>query len=456
MSLVKQLKHAIDSNHSSDLVNLVKQHHFADIADALEELNSTDITHFFSSTPIRLSSQVLTKISLKNQLSLIQALTLPQSTNIIADMPINDAAYLLEELHDTDSKKATTIINNLTPDQANEIKQLLAFPEHSAGSLMTSEYVSIPENLTAAKALSLIKNSYPPNSTSSFFIFIVNKKGELKGYSTLRNILLAPANQPIREIRKEYPVTATTKMDQEDVAKAFQKYNLVVIPVINRFEKLVGIITIDEIVDVVIEEATEDMIKLSGTSEITEEKLLSGKISASIFSRLPWLLLTIIGGLIAAWIISYFSTIYTVSTFPLALLLSFVPLLMGLGGNVGNQSATIFVRGLSTGLIKPKSTIQLILREGVIGAIIGLILSLLLIGLTAILNITTSLSLIVASALFINIVVASLIGASFPLIFKHLNIDPAVASAPFISMTLDIISQLIYFSLSLGVIQLFQ
>lgn len=456
MSLVKQLKHAIDSNHSSDLVNLVKQHHFADIADALEELNSTDITHFFSSTPIRLSSQVLTKISLKNQLSLIQALTLPQSTNIIADMPINDAAYLLEELHDTDSKKATTIINNLTPDQANEIKQLLAFPEHSAGSLMTSEYVSIPENLTAAKALSLIKNSYPPNSTSSFFIFIVNKKGELKGYSTLRNILLAPANQPIREIRKEYPVTATTKMDQEDVAKAFQKYNLVVIPVINRFEKLVGIITIDEIVDVVIEEATEDMIKLSGTSEITEEKLLSGKISASIFSRLPWLLLTIIGGLIAAWIISYFSTIYTASTFPLALLLSFVPLLMGLGGNVGNQSATIFVRGLSTGLIKPKSTIQLILREGVIGAIIGLILSLLLIGLTAILNITTSLSLIVASALFINIVVASLIGASFPLIFKHLNIDPAVASAPFISMTLDIISQLIYFSLSLGVIQLFQ
>lgn len=236
-------------------------------------------------------------------------------------------------------------------------------------------------------------------------------------------------------------------MDQEEVARVFRKYDAAVIPVVDKSNHLVGIITVDDIVDVVIEEATEDIYKLSGTSDIEQEKLLSGKIFLAVKSRIPWLLLTIIGGFIASTIINIYSDLFKAHFFSLALSLSFVPLLMGLGGNVANQSATIIVRGLSTGHVDPKDALKHIGREILVGLTIGLFISTLVFIFNIALQHPPTFSYIVFLAIVADIFTAALIGSSLPIIFHKIKIDPAVASAPFISTTLDIIGQLIYFAL---------
>jgi magnesium transporter len=214
----------------------------------------------------------------------------------------------------------------------------------------------------------------------------------------------------------------------------------------------VGLITVDDIVDVVIEEATEDLYKLSGTSDYDEQKLLEGHIGYAIKSRLPWLIITIFGGLIGSHIITKYASVFSSHHFTLALSLSFAPLLVGLGGNIGNQSATIIVRGLSTGYVRIDKPFRYILRETAIGFTIGLILSIFLYIVTLYFVGNPLLTKIVSISLLINLTTASLIGSSLPIILKKLSIDPAVASAPFLSTSIDIIGQLIYFALTLYVI----
>ena len=450
--LITAIQPLITAGNPTKIAAFFKEHHPADIADALEELSDEDKNRFFSIVKPALSGNVLEEMSMTDQITLISDLKLDQAARVVDEMEPDDAVDLLEELYQEDAQKATDIIDSLPDQEADELITLLSYPEDSAGAIMTSNYCSIPEDLSVAEALSDIKSQSLPDTTSSFFIFIIDTNHQLKGYTTLRRLLLAKSDEKVRSIRTDYPVIAHTLHDQEDVAKDFQKYNLVVIPVIDDRQKLVGIITVDDVVDVVIEEATEDIYKLSGTADITEEKLLSGSLTRAIKSRLPWLLLTIIGGLVASWLITTYSMRYTFTQFPLALSLSFVPLLMGLGGNVGNQSATIFVRGLSTGIIKPKDSLKLIARELIVGLLIGLILGISLFALCLNLGYSQSFCIIVSLALGANIATASFIGASLPLIFNKLDIDPAVASAPFISMTLDIVSQIIYFALTFWIL----
>ena len=316
---------------------------------------------------------------------------------------------------------------------------------------MSTNFLSIPENLTVHKALETIKTQNPPDTEVSFYIYLVDHSKKLIGFTTLRNLLMAEPKTPISSFRNKNPIFCHVNMDQEEVAKLIQKYNLVAIPVVNNKQQLVGLITVDDIVDIVIEEATEDLYLLSGTSDFDESKLLQGNPLYAIKSRLPWLVLSIFGGLIASYIITTYSQNFIHHNFSLAQSLSFLPLLMALGGNVGGQSATIVVRGISTGSIRPQDTFKLILRELGIGAILGIIIGCLVFLFNWHHNLYL-LAIIVSLSLALNMTVATLIGSMIPLCLKKISIDPAVASAPFISSTLDIMGQLIYFSLTLHII----
>lgn len=442
----------IETGSPNQYVLLFEKYHEADIADALEDLEIEKQHLFFKKVNPEIAVDVLRELSLEQQIDLIMELKTTLGAKFIKVMEPDDAVDLLEELLETNEKKAEDIIGALPKKEAKEIKELLAFEEESAGGIMTSEFLSIPENLTVKEAISCIKEQDPPDSEISFYIFIVDDKNKLKGYTTLRNLLLSAPSTKVRDIRNEYPIYANVNADQEDIAKIFEKYDLIALPVVNDHHELVGLITVDDVVDIVIEEATEDLYRLSGTSEYNNNKLITGSLFHSVQSRLPWLIITILGGFLASVIISKYSSIFPENDIPLSLSLSFVPLLMGLAGNVGNQSATIIVRGLALELIDEEKAFNYILKEFGVGLTIGIIIAAVVFIINEITSQVPLLPAIVSISLLVNLSVGALLGAALPMVLKRLKIDPAVASAPFISTALDIIGQVIYFTISISII----
>jgi magnesium transporter len=451
----KLITRLINSGSSQQLLLFFKKYHEADIAEAIQELPAEIRQAFFLKASPELSSDVLEELTIDQQIEVLSTLKVKAAAKFIEEMHPDDAADLLEELLEANEDHAEQIISALPEKDQEDLKSLLSYAEDSAGSLMTSYFISIPENLTIEESIETIKKQDTPDSELSFYVFIVAANNQLKGYITLRDLILASPNQKVKELRNENLISVKYNTDQEEVALLFQKYNMAVLPVTDEQERLLGVITIDDIVDVFVDEASEDVYKLSGTVSESEESLLSGSILRPFFSRTPWLLITILGGLLASKIINEYSILFKDNLFSLTLSLSFVPLLMGLGGNVGNQSSAIIVRGLATGTVKLKNSFKLLFRELLVGLSIAIVIALFLFITTISFNdYLFVFSLIVSVALFANIVVASFIGTSLPLLLNKFNIDPAVASAPFISTALDIVGQLIYFSITLLVLKI--
>jgi len=428
------------------------RYHAADIAEAMSLIPSEDKVSFLKKINIEYAAGLIEELEQETQQELFQQFKTAQAAKYIEEMDKDDAVDLLENLLQVDEIKASEIIRALSPDEAQEVQQLLAHEEGTAGAIMSSEYVHIPENLSVAEALAEFRRQNPPQNESSFYIYISSDANQLIGYTSIRDLLLADATETVHNIRYENPISVSITTDQEDVAKIIQKYDLSAVPVTNEHGSIVGIVTVDDIVDIVVDEATEDLYKLSGTGDIDELRLLRGNVFFAIQSRLPWLFITILGGMLASYIITDFSSIFQSEYLSLAVVLSFVPLLMGLAGNIGNQSSTIIVRGLSTGVLDISGTILVVLREVAIGASIGTVLAVSVYFALIFLGKATILAGLVALSIVLNMMVATFIGATLPLIFKRLGVDPAVASAPFISSTLDIIGQLIYFSLTVSIL----
>ena len=446
----KSLRRLIESGKISQYLIFLNKYHEADIAEDLEDFDIEEKRKFFHYINPEIGADIIEEMTLSQQVLLISQLKIESVVKYVKEMEPDDAVDLLEELQQTDEARATSIINSLPHKEAQEIRQLLSYKEGTAGSIMTLEYLSIPENLNVKEAIQIIKNLNPPDNESSYYVFIINKNHELMGYTTLRTLLITDAHVHIKDIRNATPIFAKIDENQEFIAQQFKKYNLVAMPVVDEDHRLVGLITIDDVIDIVDEEATSDLFKLSGTSDSDEEKIFTGTILFSIMSRTPWLVITIGGGILASYLITLFSKHYNSSLFPLALSLSFVPLLMGLGGNVGNQAATIFVRGIATEQIKESKYRFYFFKEIFIGFFMGLLLSSIVFCINIFISkLPLSFSLIVSLALLGNITIASFLGALFPILLKKMNIDPAVASAPFISTTLDIVGQIIYFCLIL-------
>lgn len=453
-NLDKVIDRLIQKRNTRLFTLFLKKYHEADIAEALSSLDKSLQIQFFQFIKPELASEVLEELSLDRQSALIQELRTDVVAKYIQEMEPDIAADVIEELIGNNIKKATSIINALPKKDAEELKKLLNYKDGTAGSLMTTEVMSIPENLTVSEALNKIREFDPPDSEISFYTYVVNENHELIGYTTLRNLVMAEPHHKVHKLRNDNPIRVNVDEDQEEVARTFQKYDLLALPVVDNDNILVGLISVDDIVDVVVEEATEDFYKLSGTSDFNETKLLHGNIFYSLKSRLPWLLITILGGLLAAFIISNYADLFVEKYFALALSLSFGPLIVGLSGNVGNQSATIFVRGISTGHVKAKKYMFHILRESLIGFIIGITLALLLYWFNILLGFNVLISSIISITLIANITFAAIFGSALPIILDKLSIDPAVASAPFVSTTIDIVGHLIYFALTLYIVAL--
>ena len=436
---------------------LFHKYHEADIADALELLPTDKKTLFFNRILTTETVDVFEEMDMTSQIEIIQNFKVDNAAALIEKMDKDDAVDLLEALLDEDQLRAKQILNKLDVDDQIELNRLLTYPEDSAGTLMTTDFISIPEKLTVKEALNLYKQKSPKESDAAFYLFIVNEHDQIKGVISIRKLLLAPAELLVKDVRNNFPIKVHVNTDREDVAKLFQKYRSIILPVVDDLDIVLGVITIDDIVDVVVEEANEDMLKLSGTSgdDIQSNKLISGSIWYALIHRLPWLFVTILGGIIASLIMIHYAKNLTFKMISLSFILSFVPLLMGLGGNIGNQSATILVRALAVSQISNSKKVLIIVREAGLGLVIGTLIGLIVCGYVYLTANNYLIAICIGLAIAINMTIASLIGAGLPIVLKMLKVDPAVASAPFISSTLDIIGQIIYFTIAISMFNLF-
>jgi magnesium transporter len=317
----------------------------------------------------------------------------------------------------------------------------MQYPEDTAGGLMTFEYVAIREDITAAKAIDVLRET-APDAETVYYVYVINIENQLVGVISLRELIIASPESLISDIMRRNVVSVPIDMDQEEVARIVSKYDFLAVPVVDHEKSLQGIITFDDVIDVIHEEASEDIYRMAGApgEEEEEEEGFLLRIKASLKARLPWLFVTMFGGLFSGKILSQFSGEISA----VVALAFFIPLLTGMGGNVGTQSSTVTVRGIATGQIGNEDILRVILREALTGLAIGAILGVIVGGIASWWQNKPMLGMVVGLAMLGNMFTAATMGTLVPLFFRRIGIDPAVASAPFISTAIDITGLVIY------------
>ncbi|HDA7704938.1 TPA: magnesium transporter [Staphylococcus aureus] len=359
------------------------------------------------------------------------------ASNILEEMSYDNAVDILNELT---KPKVASLLTLMNKDDANEIKALLHYDEDTAGGIMTTEYLSLKAHTPVKEALLLVK-AQAPDAETIYVIFVVDDDGKLVGVLSLRDLIVAENDAYIEDIMNERVISVNVADDQEDVAQVMRDYDFMAVPVIDYQEHLLGIITIDDILDVMDEEASEDYSRLAGVSDIDST---NDSIIKTALKRLPWLIILTFLGMITATILGRFEkTLENV-----ALLAAFIPIISGMSGNSGTQSLAVSVRNITTGEINEQSKFRIALREAGSGVLSGVVCSTILFTIIVAIYHQPLLALIVAGSLTCAMTVGTFVGSMIPLLMNKLNIDPAVASGPFITTINDIISMLIYFGLA--------
>lgn len=447
---IERLNHEIELGQHEEIKAFNETLHPADMALILKALDENQRSLYFSLLDFEEASAVLSEINPELFCELIQNLDSAQRMVILDLMSQDD---IVDKLGELDDEKRMRILTYLEIDDAMEVAELLDYEEDSAGGRMTKDYITLMANMTADEAIVFLREN-APDAETIYYVFVVNHEDKLEGVVSLRELIVSKGSTLIADIMNPHVITIDEDMDQEEVARLFKKYDFLVMPVVNEHREIKGIITIDDVIDVIDEEATEDILMLAGSSELEdfdEDDSSIKRVVYAVRSRLPWLIVTIFGGLLSAGVISRFSGALSANE-TLAL---FMPLLAGMGGNVGTQSSTITVRTIALTDIEGWNVVKTLLQEVSVGIIVGTVCSLIVAAASFMTKGQLILSFIVGIAMFANIVTAATIGTLVPLFFKKVGIDPAVASAPFISTTIDITGLSIYFSLAAYMMHLF-
>lgn len=359
------------------------------------------------------------------------------ASQMLSDMSYDNAVDILNVLS---KSKIATLLTLMNREDAREIKALLHYEEDTAGGIMTTEFISVYSTMSVKEAMFYVKEQAPEAETI-YVIFVVDENKKLAGVISLRDLIVAENDAYIEEIMSERVISSNVADDQEDVAQTMRDYDLIALPVIDYQDHLLGIITIDDILDVMDEEASEDYSRLAGVSDVdaTNDSVLK-----TATKRLPWLIILTFLGMITASILGSFED--TLSQ--VALLAAFIPIISGMSGNSGTQSLAVSVRNISTGEIDEKSKFKIALREAGSGLLSGFVCALILVLIIIIIYRQPFLAFIVGLSLTIAMTVGTLVGSVIPLVMNKLKIDPAVASGPFITTINDIVSMLIYFGLA--------
>ncbi|MDS3841566.1 magnesium transporter [Staphylococcus hominis] len=359
------------------------------------------------------------------------------ASEVLENMSTDNAVDILNELSNSKVASLLALMDNRVTDK---IKKLLHYEEDTAGGIMTTEYISLDIGTSVKEALMLVKNQ-APDAETIYVIYVVDTAGQLVGVLSLKDLIVANIEAHVEEVMIQRVVSVNVEEDQERVAQKMKDYDFIAMPVIDYQHHLVGIITIDDILDVVNEEAYEDYSRLAGVSDT---KSTDQSVFKKALKRLPWLIILTFLGMITATILGGFED--TLSQ--VALLAAFIPIISGMSGNSGTQSLAVSVRNISNGDIKEKSKLKIALKEAGSGLITGFVCAVILFLIIVIIYRQPFLALIVGASLTIAMTVGTLVGSMIPILMNKIHIDPAVASGPFITTINDIVSMLIYFGLA--------
>lgn len=412
----------------------------ADIAAGMEELEEPDMLKMFRILPKSMAADIFSYLDVDNQQLIISTLSDKEAAGIINNLMADDATDLLEEMPANIVKK---LLASANPETRRDINHLLQYPEDSAGSIMTVEYVDLKENLTVLEAINRIRKVGLDSETINI-CYVLDSKRTLKGTVALRYLLLSQPDEVIGDIMHENVIAINTLMDQEEVAQMFQKYDFTAMPVVDNENRLVGIITVDDIMDILQEETTEDIEKMAAIVP-SDKPYMKTSVLETWKKRMPWLLLLMISATFTGKIISSFEN--ALSTY--VVLTAFIPMLMDTGGNAGGQASVTIIRGLSLNEIEFTDMLSIVWKEARVAVLCGVTLSLANFAKLMLLDrVGLMVALVVCITLVIAVIIAKLVGCMLPMFAKKLGFDPTVMASPFVTTIVDALSLLVYFQIA--------
>ena len=424
-----------------------------DIAEFMENnLDETEQLVFFRLLPKEFASDVFVELDSDTQEALVKAFTDKELKAVIDDMFLDDTVDIIEEMPANVVKR---ILKNSDPDNRKQINELLEYPDDSAGSIMTTEFISLTGDLTVEQAFERIRR-IGINSETIYTCYVTNNKKKLIGVVTVKDLLLADKKETVEKIMDTSVVSCETLEDKEEVARKFSDYDFLAIPVIDKEGCLVGIVTIDDAVDVIEEEATEDIQKMAAILP-TEQPYLKQSVGKIWLLRIPWLLLLMISATFTGLILNtYEQSLSAIST----MLIACVPMLMDTGGNAGGQASVTVIRSLALGDIEFKDIFKVLWKEIRVSILLAISLGVVCFGKLMLIDnllfgfkdYTVIRSLVVSFSLALTIVMAKIVGCMLPLFAKKVHLDPAVVASPFITTIVDALSLMLFCSISISIL----
>jgi len=440
---IKECLKRKDFNELTQLVNYLEP---VDVVDGWGEFDTDERLAIFGLLNFDKKVQVFERLPFKQQKEIIDSITSQRLGHLLDEMASDERVDLFEHLPEEEVSKLFSLMK---AQEVEDVKELLEYEEHTAGGKMTTEFVSLKPEMTAREALLALQESVNRKIVRNVYaVYTVDEQERVTGGVSLQRLIASNPEDKIADIARPVDdITIHVDLDQEEVARLFTHYDLLSAPVVDDEGKLKGVITIDDIVDVIHQEATEDIAKMAGTES---EELLSNSVFKIFKIRWPWLFASWLGGLVTMTVISSFES----TLLEVVAVAAFIPIIMGMGGNVGVQSSTIVVRGLALGKINLKQVWKTIFNQFKVGFLLGISYGILL-GVIARMKFAASgdmLGMVVGTGICLSMTIAATMGALLPILFKKLGVDPAVATGPFVSTATDIISLSVYFVLATSIL----
>lgn len=448
--LLPELKEIIETQSWESFRELCEDTHPAEIAEIISVLEPEEVWILLENVESQLRSEIFSHLDIDLQTRIAEILDKKKLAELLTEMPADDRVDLFKKFPE---EKQELILPALAQAEREDIRKLAAYPEQSAGSVMTSEYVALFADMTVQEAINRVRLEAPRKETI-FYNYIINEKRQLIGYVTLTDLILARPDQTLRDIMHEDVIYAYVHEDQESVARKIQKYDLIAIPIVDQNNVLVGIVTHDDALDIILQEQTEDMEKFMAIAG-THEAGVYLKTPAWIHfkNRAIWIVTLAALGLISGMIIHSFEDVLT----KMVILALYMPMVADTGGNTGSQSATVVVRALALKEINPKDIFKVLLKELQISLLLAIVLGILAFGKVLFLSSSSDIPIgltlekigfVIALALGLQVISATLIGAILPLTAAKFKLDPAVVASPALTTIVDITGLVIYFSIA--------
>lgn len=440
---IDRIQDLIENNAEQQLRDELNSYHSADLADIFQQLKGSERLACITKIDEEKAADVIEYLPPQLQVEILGDIDTKLASRLISKLPHDEAADVLGDMEDDESQE---YLNQLPQKFSSEIRELLTYNEDTAGGIMTPLVLTVLDNMTVQDALDVIRIKAEKENMELYYVYVVDKNNHLVGVVSLRMLITTPMQLNISDIMSKDIVKVHIDDYQGHIADVFMKYQFNALPVVDLYNHLKGIVTWDDVQDIVEEETTDEILTSSGiVTDLGEEDddILTGSLAHSIKARIPWLFITLIGEFIAVTVTNKYDHTFTA----LPVIAAFMPLLAGLGGNIGTQSITLMVRGMSTGQISLSSGWHQIMRETITGLSIGMIFGLLVTLVTWLWQNNVELGLIVGIAMCLNMTIATMIGTCTPLILKKIKIDPAVASGPVIATTIDVIGLAVYLTL---------